>query len=280
MEGNSSITRLPQRVAEDDIVNMKACQAVRGLTLRGRTVEGKISNSTEQGSDTGSSHSTYFCTFCDVYEDKDFPCWQFHEYYVHQKSRHLKCPECFALEYDNTQSTQHDHFNSQEQSNNWPGNSYNTNEHNQETCKHTATIGRKSYRQNFWGCGFCDDEKTTPMQSWQERCSHVASHMRKGERRNDWVFTNLIKGLLRQPEISELWSSYIHSLHGPDVKNQPEFHWIGTNGLCQKILKELEIGLRSTDEQIQLVKLAYIMGANKSTQPMLVLLYTSLFSDY
>ena len=269
MEGNTSITRSSQRATEDSIVNKEVCQPIRGLTLQGRTVEDdKVSESTKQGPDTRSYHLTYFCTFCSAYEHNDLPRWQFHEYHVHQKSRNLKCPECFALEYDNTQSTHYDHFDSNEQPNDWPEDSYNTIEHYQETCKHIALIGRKSYRQNFWGCGFCSEEKVTPMQSWQERCSHVASHMHEGKHRSDWGLTNLIKVLLRQPKISDLWTSYIHSLHGPYAKDQPEFHWDGTNGLCQKILRELEIGLRSVNEQIELVKMAYVMGANESTHPM------------
>ena len=269
MEGNSSIVGSPQRATEDAVVNKEVCQPVRGLALQNRTSEqGKVAECTEQVPNTEPHHLTYFCTFCYGYEHKDLSHWQSHEYYVHQESRHRKCPECFALEYEIPQSTHYDQFSNKKQPDICPGNSNTTNEHCQDNCKHNATAAHESYKQSFWGCGFCYDEKISPMQSWVERCAHVASHMREGKRKNDWAFTNLIKVLLRQPNISELWISYIHSLHGPRAKDQPEFHWVGTNGLCQKVLRELEIGLRSVDEQIQLVKMTYIMGANESTQPM------------
>lgn len=272
MESISGISSSSQLATDGSLAIKEVIRPERVLTSTIALDEGQLSERVQHGSNNESHHLTYFCTFCNDFEHKDLVRWQLHEYHSHQWSRHMKCPECFALDYNDAKSTERDQRSTSKQVNSLPANASDTNEYCQRFCKRKAAIGKGSFTQRFWGCGFCCEGKTIPMKSWKERRDHVASHIYEGKRKDDWMFTNLIKGLLRQPNISEIWTCYLHGLHGSNAADHPEFKWSETNALCQRILRKLEIASYAVNEQTELVKMAYIMGANESTYLTWVLL--------
>ncbi|KAJ4295431.1 hypothetical protein N0V90_007443 [Kalmusia sp. IMI 367209] len=85
--------------------------------------------------------------------------------------------------------------------------------------------------KDAWGCGFCGCLLTT----WEERCEHIAMHFE--EKKSKWNFTNVILGLLKQPEVSESWSRLMTQRHG-DVQDYPRFTWESKK--CNRLRYKLE----------------------------------------
>ena len=70
-----------------------------------------------------------------------------------------------------------------------------------------------------WSCGFCVQSFTT----LQHRLKHIGTeHFEKGSCMHDWDLTNVVKGLLLQPEIQEAWQNLLKSL---DPFCPSEFKW-------------------------------------------------------
>lgn len=85
--------------------------------------------------------------------------------------------------------------------------------------------------KDAWGCGFC----ATLLTTWEERCEHIAMHFE--EKKSKWNFTNVILGLLKQPEVSESWTRLMAQRHG-DVQDYPRFTWESKK--CNRLRYKLE----------------------------------------
>jgi hypothetical protein len=85
--------------------------------------------------------------------------------------------------------------------------------------------------KDAWGCGFCASLLTT----WEERCEHIALHFE--EKRSKWNFTNVILGLLKQPDVSQAWSTTLTQKHGEE-QNWPQFTWESKK--CNRLRYKLE----------------------------------------
>jgi hypothetical protein len=86
--------------------------------------------------------------------------------------------------------------------------------------------------KDAWGCGFCGCLLTT----WEERCEHIALHFEeKGN--SKWSFTNVVLGLLRQPEVAEAWHQLLVQRHGEE-KNWPTLAWESKR--CNRLRYKLE----------------------------------------
>lgn len=85
--------------------------------------------------------------------------------------------------------------------------------------------------KDAWGCGFCGCLLTT----WEERCEHIALHFE--EKRSKWNFTNVILGLLKQPDVSQAWNMTLTQRHG-DQQNWPQFTWESKK--CNRLRYKLE----------------------------------------
>lgn len=85
--------------------------------------------------------------------------------------------------------------------------------------------------KDAWGCGFCACLLTT----WEERCEHIAMHFE--EKKSKWNFTNVILGLLKQPEVSESWTRLMTQRHG-DIQDAPRFTWESKK--CNRLRYKLE----------------------------------------
>lgn len=85
--------------------------------------------------------------------------------------------------------------------------------------------------KDAWGCGFCGCLLTT----WEERCEHIAMHFE--EKKSKWNFTNVILGLLKQPDVSESWDRMLTQRHG-EQQNWPRFTWESKK--CNRLRYKLE----------------------------------------
>ncbi|KAK1919922.1 hypothetical protein P3342_002216 [Pyrenophora teres f. teres] len=86
--------------------------------------------------------------------------------------------------------------------------------------------------KDAWGCGFCACLLTT----WEERCEHIALHFEeKGA--SKWNFTNVVLGLLKQPEVSSAWNQMMTDRHG-DESNWPSLAWESKK--CNRLRYKLE----------------------------------------
>ena len=73
----------------------------------------------------------------------------------------------------------------------------------------TADKWRRRSSKKAWSCGFC----IQLFPSLRDRLKHIGTeHFEKGQRMNEWEFTNVIQGLLLQPEIREAWQHLLGSL--------------------------------------------------------------------
>jgi hypothetical protein len=66
-------------------------------------------------------------------------------------------------------------------------------------------------RRKGWGCGFC----TTYLDHWEKRSHHIGRHFESGSNITDWQNSNVIRGLLRQPELNGHWRKLLVENHGP-----------------------------------------------------------------
>jgi hypothetical protein len=71
-------------------------------------------------------------------------------------------------------------------------------------------------RRAGWGCGFC----AAFLDSWNERLYHVSDHFETGSRSLAWKYSNVIRGLLRQPEIARHWQDLLVGKHGPNPESR------------------------------------------------------------
>lgn len=86
--------------------------------------------------------------------------------------------------------------------------------------------------KDAWGCGFCASLLTT----WEERCEHIALHFEeKGS--SKWNFTNVVLGLLKQPELADAWNQLMLQRHGEE-QNWPSLSWESKK--CNRLRYKLE----------------------------------------
>jgi hypothetical protein len=86
--------------------------------------------------------------------------------------------------------------------------------------------------KDAWGCGFCACLLTT----WEERCEHIAMHFEeKGS--SKWNFTNVVLGLLKQPEVAHAWNQLMLQRHGEE-QNWPTLAWESKR--CNRLRYKLE----------------------------------------
>lgn len=164
------------------------------------------------------SCNKYECTECNV-KLKSKQYWKSHEEEFHEQERMWKCPDCERWFNAGKRFREH-HFK----------------HHGCDVCEQPKEKGNGSSRipspcvtaaekikhhKDAWGCGFC----VRLLGSWDERCTHVAQHFDEGKTKADWDFTNVILGLLLQPELSNEWHSFLFRKYGERSEEWPKFTW-------------------------------------------------------
>ncbi|KAF2020922.1 hypothetical protein BU24DRAFT_339997 [Aaosphaeria arxii CBS 175.79] len=177
---------------------------------------------------SNASQKNFACTFCDK-ALKSKPYWKSHEEEFHEQRLTWRCPDCEQIFHAGKRFREH-----------------HTKLHGCENCKQPRESGQPTSRKaspcvkkyeivmhdkDAWGCGFCGCLLTT----WEERCEHIALHFE--EKRSKWNFTNVILGLLKQPDVSQAWSSMLTQKHG-DEQSIPQFTWESKK--CNRLRYKLE----------------------------------------
>lgn len=95
----------------------------------------------------------------------------------------------------------------------------------------TAMVGKIEYliRQQLFACGFRDwtgrsycREVLTDSKDWLD---HIAEHMKRGNTPAEWSYSAVIKSLLRQPELCQLWKDYLYKWEGRDKRHWTPLVW-------------------------------------------------------
>ena len=110
--------------------------------------------------------------------------------------------------------------------------------------------GKKAF-----SCGFC----IKPFSTLSDRSSHIDNeHWKYGQDMSGWSLTNVIKGLLLQPELSEIWQDRMTS--NPSL-HESSFRWELPR--AEGLQSKLEL---SEDSPVELANLAYGLS-NHGSEP-------------
>lgn len=100
-----------------------------------------------------------------------------------------------------------------------------------QTLRSTAMVGKMDQLipQELFACGFLDwtglsycREAFRNSKSWLD---HIAEHMERGSTPAEWNYSAVIKNLLRQPELCQLWKDFLYMCEGLDKRNWTPLVW-------------------------------------------------------
>lgn len=96
-------------------------------------------------------------------------------------------------------------------------------------------IGIRLLPRRVFGCGFekCKDVSI----GWDERCDHVAKHMKNGATFEQWKYSNVIRNLIRQEALHDVWKELFASLDERLKESRSQITWSpdNTRTLRQKL---------------------------------------------
>jgi hypothetical protein len=156
----------------------------------------------------------YFCTTCEEsFQERDD--WQQHEDAMHEQQYYWTCPssDCDSL------FTKEDLFTQHHQR-----------AHGCGKCTHASEAQHPLPSKRSWGCGF--DKCKGVFDSWDLRCAHVSSHFEGLAQHDDtssqpsqWKYANMIRNLLRQPDVQDAYRRVMTKCHGNDKIFWPKMNW-------------------------------------------------------
>jgi hypothetical protein len=165
----------------------------------------------------------FFCTHCQSsFQEQNE--WQEHEDEEHERQYYYSCPEskCDKIFTDQALFNKH-----------------HTEDHECTECEHAVEIRRPLPSKRSWGCGF--DRCKSFFNDWQTRCDHVAEHFESLASEEDtssqpvtWKYTNMIRNLLRQPDVKEAYQKALSKAHGNDKSFWPKLRWEAGNTVEMK----------------------------------------------
>ncbi|KAF2999769.1 hypothetical protein E8E13_005340 [Curvularia kusanoi] len=88
-------------------------------------------------------------------------------------------------------------------------------------------IGISLLPRKVFGCGF--DKCKEVSIGWDERCDHVAKHMKNGATSENWKYSNVIRNLIRQEALHEIWKEIIACLDERLKENRAQISWCPDN---------------------------------------------------
>ncbi|OCL13646.1 hypothetical protein AOQ84DRAFT_372005 [Glonium stellatum] len=176
-----------------------------------------------------SSERVLFCTFCAEQKEnvhKTFGTksdWKKHETRIHETGQEWPCPvpNCrliFDRDADFTRHHQRSH----------PG----------RPLPPLSDVKVQLLPKAVFGCGF--DNCKTLLSSWNDRCDHVAKHMKDGMKRTQWRYTNVIRNLIRQDSIRDIWKSLFVYFGEQLKKDRSQLCWHPHN--TRVLRQKLECG--------------------------------------
>lgn len=156
----------------------------------------------------------YVCTSCgDAFED--LTAWKAHEKSIHELQYYWNCPYPACDEV----------FSRAEKFE-----AYHEEAHACVNCSHANEVVRRLPSKRVWGCGF--DMCQGVFDNWEQRCAHVAIHyegfaeQRVSEGRYPhWRYTNMMRNLLRQAAVKDVFRSVMVRYHGESMVSWPRLQW-------------------------------------------------------
>jgi hypothetical protein len=225
-------------IAKEDEIEREAASECKNDLLSAET---KAAVGLKQDSQV---HGGYWCTAChNRYSERQ--SWQLHEEHCYERKTQCSCKYCGETLYSESQVCIH---------------------HRE---KHACSPCHCAERQNFirsaelggrragWGCGFC----AAYLGGWEERSEHVGGHFEAGSRMPAWKYSNVIRGLLRQPKLAQHWLNLLIERHGPDPEQGITVHFSEPgSGQSSHCLREiLEYG-GLWEDPMEIARLAYNHG--------------------
>jgi len=172
-------------------------------------------------------NALYFCTKCEEsFQERNE--WQEHEYSLHEQQYYWICPGdgCDQVFTKDTIFAEHHGA-----------------AHGCPVSDEALENRRPLPRKRSWACGF--DRCKLVFDDWEARCDHVANHFEELARLDDatqqpseWKYTNVLRNLLRQPDIKEGYKRMMIRLHGDDKVFWPKMKWQVENS--SELLRKLE----------------------------------------
>lgn len=157
---------------------------------------------------------TYLCTTCDK-SFEDLAVWRKHEYDEHERQFFWSCLEAGCRQILTSSVLFEKHH---------------TEVHSCIACNHAFGVKRPLPSKRSWGCGFDNCEGV--FDTWEGRCDHVASHFETMAQEeedlpqpSEWKYSNVIRNLLRQPDVKDAFRSCMTQTHGEDISYWPRMRW-------------------------------------------------------
>jgi hypothetical protein len=172
-------------------------------------------------------NALYFCTKCEE-SFQERTEWQDHEYTLHEQQYYWICQGDDCDKVFTKESVYHEHH---------------VEAHECRVSAEDLENKRPLPSKRSWACGF--DRCKGVFSDWEERCDHVAAHFEGLARLDDatqqpseWKYTNVLRNLLRQPDIKEGYKRMMVKLHGDDKVFWPKMKWQVENS--SELLRKLE----------------------------------------
>jgi hypothetical protein len=156
----------------------------------------------------------YFCTTCEEsFQERDD--WQQHEHDTHEQQYYWTCPN-ENCDYIFTREGLFIEHHQQA--------------HGCDNCAHASESQNPLPSKRSWSCGF--DKCKGVFDSWEMRCGHVCGHFESLAQHDDtssqpsqWKYTNMIRNLLRQPDVKDAYKRVMSKCHGDDKVFWPKMKW-------------------------------------------------------
>ena len=107
---------------------------------------------------------------------------------------------------------------------------------------------KETTNKQAWSCGFCIHLAYT----FGDRLKHIATHFEHGQTLDEWDATNIMKGLLSQPQMINAWKTQLAFSLGCA---SPDILW--KKHAMKDLQHDLEVGPSDTEDAAALAKAAY-----------------------
>ena len=129
----------------------------------------------------------------------------------------------------------------------------------QERGRALAESWRRASGKKFWSCGFC----LRLFSTFKDRLDHIGNeHFKKGQTLDDWAVTNVVLGLLLQPELVSAWEEKLRLVSCWD---HASLTW--DSSTSSDLQHKLEMGPSNAQSAQSLVELAFMSSQLPTTIP-------------
>lgn len=95
-------------------------------------------------------------------------------------------------------------------------------------CLPASEVRTDLQTKSAFACGFAGCKEI--FRQWKDRCSHIAKHMEDGMGMDQWQYATVIRNLLRQPVVGDLWKQLLDSVAAENHSTRrPRLEWNVSN---------------------------------------------------